>query len=227
MTSGPQPGWYADPAGAAHLRWWDGGRWTDRIVRDGVQTASPLPRGRVQGTASLFAEPVLLVQPGEADVVRTEDGRQVAVVQPVAGGGWARVPGLSRWGRHRLEVRDAEGAVQLLLTRARGEVVVERPGTGEAGRLVRDHAAAHLRYALASGGREVGSLGSAGAADEAAVLDAAGAEVACRTGSRVRITWPLPDPLGPLVVAAVLLAPVLLAPSQLGPSQSGPERPQG
>lgn len=222
MTSAPQPGWYADPAGVADLRWWDGARWTDGVVRDGVQTASPLPRGRVHGTGSLFTEPVLVVQPGEADVVRTEDGRQVAVVEPFAGGGWARVPGLSRWGRHRLEVRDDEGAVQLLLTRARGEVVVERSGTGEAGRLVRDHAAAHLRYALASGGREVGSLGPAGAADEAVVLDAAGVEVARRTGPRVLIAWPLPDPLGPLVVAAVLLAPSLLSPSLLGA-----ERPQG
>lgn len=208
MTSAPQPGWYADPAGVADLRWWDGGRWTDGVVRDGVQTASPLPRGRTH--TSLFTEPVLVVQPGEADVVRTEDGRQVAVVEPVAGGGWARVPGLSRWGRRRLEVRDDEGAVQLLLTRARGEVVVERPGTGEAGRLVRDRAAAPPRYALASGGREVGWLGPAGAGEEAVVLDAAGAEVAHRVGPRARIAWPLPDPLGPLVVAAVLLAPSLL-----------------
>ena len=46
---------------------------------------------------------------------------------------------------------------------------------------------------------------------EAAVLDAAGTEVARRSGPRVRVAWPLPDPLGPLVVAAVLLAPSLLA----------------
>ena len=37
------------------------------------------------------------------------------------------------------------------------------------------------------------------------------AEVARRSGPRVRVAWPLPDPLGPLVVAAVLLAPSLLA----------------
>ena len=26
----PQPGWYADPAGKAKLRWWDGSAWTDQ-----------------------------------------------------------------------------------------------------------------------------------------------------------------------------------------------------
>ena len=108
MTSAPQPGWYVDPAGVADLRWWDGGRWTDGVVRDGVQTASPLPPVRAQGDGSLFTEPVLVVQPGEADVVRTGDGRQVAVVEPVAGGAWARVPGLSRWGRDRPGRRSPE-----------------------------------------------------------------------------------------------------------------------
>ncbi|QWY84735.1 hypothetical protein SEA_YUNGMONEY_49 [Gordonia phage YungMoney] len=28
-TSGPPPGWYADPDGAAAQRWWDGREWTE------------------------------------------------------------------------------------------------------------------------------------------------------------------------------------------------------
>jgi hypothetical protein len=27
----PPPGWYPDPAGFRHLRWWDGYRWTDAV----------------------------------------------------------------------------------------------------------------------------------------------------------------------------------------------------
>lgn len=84
MTT-PQPGWYADPAGVFDLRWWDGTRWTDDVVRAGAQSTSPLPDGRgpvqtsadpqrvqqqVQragatvgtgGGGSLFTEPVLVV----------------------------------------------------------------------------------------------------------------------------------------------------------------------
>lgn len=85
MTSAPQPGWYTDPATMFDLRWWDGGQWTDAVVKDGVSTTSPLPDGRgpVQvstaaqvtdqvrrraglvpgpaGAGTLFTEPVLVV----------------------------------------------------------------------------------------------------------------------------------------------------------------------
>lgn len=84
MTT-PQPGWYADPATTFDLRWWDGGRWTDAVVKGGVQTTSPLPDGRTPvqvsstgyvkdqvqrragiaptaaGSGTLFTEPVLVV----------------------------------------------------------------------------------------------------------------------------------------------------------------------
>jgi hypothetical protein len=29
ITTGPPPGWYADPDGGSHKRWWDGTTWTE------------------------------------------------------------------------------------------------------------------------------------------------------------------------------------------------------
>jgi hypothetical protein len=31
----PVPGWYADPTRRFELRYWDGGRWTEHVGRDG------------------------------------------------------------------------------------------------------------------------------------------------------------------------------------------------
>jgi hypothetical protein len=35
-------GWRADPTGRADQRWWDGGRWTDAVVRDGHVDVDPV-----------------------------------------------------------------------------------------------------------------------------------------------------------------------------------------
>lgn len=35
----PVPGWYTDPADPTHLRYWDGGRWTDHRARSSAVTA--------------------------------------------------------------------------------------------------------------------------------------------------------------------------------------------
>lgn len=64
----PAPGWYPDPAGQSHYRWWDGDGWTEG-THDGEQPAFeaaaepswfvPEPVARIP----LFAEPVQPVQP--------------------------------------------------------------------------------------------------------------------------------------------------------------------
>jgi hypothetical protein len=204
MTSAPQPGWYADPARAADLRWWDGGRWTDAVVLGGVQRVSPLgaPRREQVVERSLLAEPVLVVdRDGDVRGVRAPDGRRLGSVV-----GRVRSGLLDRLRSTRLQVRDAAGEPQLLLTRApslgRAPLVVERPGGGEVGQLVQEAG----RYALVSAGRPVGALQVHGS--DVVVLDASGAEVARSTetvGERVvRVHGRLPDPLGPLAVAAAL-----------------------
>ncbi len=36
-------GWYADPLGAAEIRYWDGSEWTEHVSTGGVQSVAPLP----------------------------------------------------------------------------------------------------------------------------------------------------------------------------------------
>jgi hypothetical protein len=44
MTT-PQAGWYPDPSGTFHHRWWDGQKWTDQVAHNGQQTTSPVSAG--------------------------------------------------------------------------------------------------------------------------------------------------------------------------------------
>jgi hypothetical protein len=40
---GAAPGWYQDPTGHHHTRYWDGRRWTDRVGGTQVSTDPPEP----------------------------------------------------------------------------------------------------------------------------------------------------------------------------------------
>ena len=40
------PAWHPDPTGRYELRWWDGQRWTEAVLRGGVNSADPLAPGR-------------------------------------------------------------------------------------------------------------------------------------------------------------------------------------
>ena len=71
----PQPGWYTDPVGTFDLRWWDGGRWTDAVVSNGVPSTSPLPDGRGP------------VQVSDAARVQDQVRRQAGVSASASGGG--------------------------------------------------------------------------------------------------------------------------------------------
>ena len=78
-------GWYPDPTGTFHHRWWDGQQWTDQVSSNGQQSVSPLHPGAapvqasrpdklaaqtaragvepggVTGGGTVFTEPVLVV----------------------------------------------------------------------------------------------------------------------------------------------------------------------
>jgi uncharacterized protein YxjI len=81
-----QAGWYPDPTGTFHHRWWDGQKWTDAVASNGQQSTSPMQAGPgpvqastpqqlakqaeragltpgtvAAGGGSIFTEPVLVV----------------------------------------------------------------------------------------------------------------------------------------------------------------------
>ena len=272
MTN-PQPGWYADPVGTSDLRWWDGGRWTDAVVKDAVQSTSPLPDGRgpvqargaqvqpqatqtpgvtapgvtAQGVTArdrtatgssggtLFTEPVLVVNQKAKLIELTNEyavydraGTQLGSVVEVGQGALKKAARLltsvDQFLTHRLEVRDAAGTPQLLLTRpakvVRSRVVVERRGVGEVGQLVQENVFGKIRFGLHSGGRQVGSLNAQNwRAWDFQILDEGGTEVArikktfegvaktlftTADNYVVEIHRPLQDPLLSLVVASAL-----------------------
>ena len=45
-------GWYPDPTGTFHHRWWDGQKWTDNVASNGQQSVSPLDPGAAPVQAS-------------------------------------------------------------------------------------------------------------------------------------------------------------------------------
>lgn len=261
MTT-PQPGWYADPAGAFDLRWWDGIGWTDAVVRSGVQTQSPLPDGRgpvdagraaqperiadqlqrqagqahvMGGGGTLFTEPVLVVNQKTKIIELTNEyavfdqsARQIGSVVQIGQSGAKKVAraltSFDQFMTHKLEVRDAYGQPQLLLTRPaklmKSRIIVEKPGIGEIGQLVQENVFGHIRFGLHSGGRAVGSLKAQNwRAWDFQILDENDQEVArikktfegiaktlftTADNYVVTIHRPLQDPLQSLVVAAAL-----------------------
>lgn len=258
-TAAPQPGWYADPAARFDLRWWDGSRWTDSVVKGGVQSTSPLPDGRAPvqvsqpwqvkeqvqrqaglapvpgGSGTLFTEPVLVVNQKAKLIELTNEyavydqaGRPLGSVVEV---GQSRLKkavrfltSVDQFLTHRLEVRDAAGVPQLLLTRpakfVKSRVVVEKPGIGEIGQLVQENVFGRIRFGLHSAGRQVGSLNAQNwRAWDFSLQDESGIEVASikktfegvaktlfTTADNyvVQVHRPLQDPLLSLVVASAL-----------------------
>src|SRR5215472_15459011 len=54
----PTEGWYPDPAAGGSLRWWDGGRWTDRVrPRPTTVPSAPASRGSAGSPSSVVAGP--------------------------------------------------------------------------------------------------------------------------------------------------------------------------
>ena len=241
--------WYPDPMGRYEVRYWNGEAWTEHVSRGGVAAIDPLDGtpavpgdapgavGTAVGGAigSIFTEPVLVVNQKAKLMELTnqyavfdQQGRQVGSVNQI-GQSTAKkilraVSSLDQFMTHRLEVRDAAGQVQLLLTRPRkmfkSTVVVEDAAGQEIGRIVQENMIGKIHFALESGGQTLGAIKAENwRAWNFRIEDAGGNEVA-----RITKTWEglaktlfttadnyvvhihtqLPQPLLALVVASAL-----------------------
>jgi uncharacterized protein YxjI len=205
----------------------------DYVKRQVQEQAGVSPR--YAGGGTLFTEPVLvvnqkakLIELTNEYAVYSQNGQQIGSVVEVGQSGLKKaarfLTSFDQFMTHKLEVRDASGTPQMLLTRpaklAKSRVVVEVPGRGEIGQLVQENVFGKIRFGMHSGGRTVGSLNAQNwRAWDFQVLDESGQEVA-----RIKKTWeglaktvfttadnyvvqihrPLEDPLRSLVVAAAL-----------------------
>ena len=143
----------------------------DRLRRQ-VQEQAGVP-GNAPGGGSLFTEPVLVVNQKTKIVELTNEyavfdqhGAQIGAVVEVGQSGVKKavrfLSSLDQYMTHKLEVRDARGEVQLLLTRPakvmKSRVLVQRPNGEAVGELVQENVFGKIRFGMVAGGRSVGSL---------------------------------------------------------------------
>jgi uncharacterized protein YxjI len=240
-------GWYTDPHGTPNLlRYWDGSQWTEH-THAGRPGQAPPPQAQVPpqqqtrtaaagtGAGTLFSEPVLVVNQktklieltNEYSVFDQHGDRLGSVVQ--VGQSTARkvlrfVSSVDQYLPVRLEVRDASGRPQLLLTRPakfiKSKVIVQRPDGGPLGEIVQQNAIGKINFSLEANGQKIGAIKAENwRAWNFAIVDHTDTEVA-----RITKTWEglaktmfttadnyvlqihrqLPDPLLSMVVASAL-----------------------
>jgi scramblase len=149
---------------------------------------------------TLFTEPVIVVNQKTKLVELTNEyrvfdqhGQTLGTVVETGQSGLRKVlrfaTKLDQYLTHRLEIRDANGEVQLLLTRpakiVKSRMIVARPDHALVGEIVQQNALGKINFSLNAGGRQVGTLKAENwRAWNFAVLDHAGTEVA-----RITKTW--------------------------------------
>ena len=152
------------------------------------------------GTGTFLDEPILVVNQKAKLIELTneyavfdQNGKQLGSVVQVGQSAVRKVlrfvSSVDQFLTHRLEVRDANGQPQLLLTRPaklfKSTVVVSRPDGSEVGRIVQENMVGKIRFGLESGGQRVGGINAENwRAWNFSITDAGGAEVA-----RITKTW--------------------------------------
>lgn len=197
------------------------------------QQAGVAPGG--PGGGSLFTEPVLVVNQKAKLIEVTNEygvfdqhgntiGTVVQVGQSTAKKVLRVVSSLDQYMTHKLEIRDAYGQPQLILTRPakiiKSKVIVQRPDGSPVGEIVQQNAIGKINFAMMVNGQRIGAIKAENwRAWNFAIVDHADTEVA-----RITKTWEglaktmftsadnyvlqihhqLPDPLLSLVVATAL-----------------------
>ncbi|MEV6564756.1 phospholipid scramblase-related protein [Streptomyces kronopolitis] len=197
------------------------------------QQAGVAPGG--PGGGSLFTEPVLVVNQKAKLIEVTNEygvfdqhgntvGTVVQVGQSTAKKVLRVVSSLDQYMTHKLEIRDAYGQPQLVLTRPakilKSKVIVQRPDGSPVGEIVQQNAIGKINFAMMVNGQQIGAIRAENwRAWNFAIVDHADTEVA-----RITKTWEglaktmfttadnyvlqihhqLPDPLLSLVVATAL-----------------------
>ncbi|AJT62635.1 phospholipid scramblase-related protein [Streptomyces chattanoogensis] len=205
----------------------------DRVPYPGGPQGGATPVGPGGGT--LFTEPVLVVNQKARLIEVTNEygvfdqhgnslGTVVQVGQSAAKKVLRVVSGLDQHMTHKLEIRDADGQPQLVLTRPakilRSKVLVARPDGQPVGEIVQQNAIGKINFSMTANGQGIGAIKAENwRAWNFAIADHTDTEVA-----RITKTWeglartmfttadnyvlqvhrPLPDPLLSLVVAAAL-----------------------
>ena len=211
------------------------------------QAAGPDPRVQRQvqqqagvagggpGGGSLFTEPVLVVNQKAKLIevtneykVMDQNGNQIGSVMEVGQSTLKKVArfvsSLDQFMTHRLEIRDAYGQPQLVLTRPakvfKSKVLVSRPDGSPVGEIVQENMIGKINFAMNVDGQKVGAIKAENwRAWNFAIVDHAENEVARITKTWeglaktmfttadnyvLQIHYQLPEPLLSLVVATAL-----------------------
>ncbi|MFI1301968.1 phospholipid scramblase-related protein [Streptomyces sioyaensis] len=203
------------------------------VQRQVQQQAGVAPGG--PGGGSLFTEPVLVVNQ-KAKLIEVSNeysvfdqhgntiGTVVQVGQSTAKKVLRVVSSLDQYMTHKLEIRDAYGQPQLVLTRPakilKSKVIVQRPDGSPVGEIVQQNAIGKINFGMMVNGQQIGAIKAENwRAWNFAIVDHADTEIA-----RITKTWEglaktmftsadnyvlqihhqLPDPLLSLVVATAL-----------------------
>ncbi|WP_031094690.1 phospholipid scramblase-related protein [Streptomyces sp. NRRL S-15] len=197
--------------------------------------AQAVPQQGAPGGGSLFNQQVLVVNQKAKLIELTNEysvfdqqGNTVGSVAQVGRSGLRKVlrfvSSIDQYLTHRLEIRDAYGQPQLLLTRPakfiKSRVVVQRPDGQPVGEIVQQNAIGKINFAMTVDGRQVGTIKAENwRAWNFAIVDHSGAEIARITKTWeglaktmfttadnyvLQIHFQLPEPLLSLVVATAL-----------------------
>ncbi|MEU8472047.1 phospholipid scramblase-related protein [Streptomyces sp. NPDC029006] len=207
---------------------------TDSKVQRQVQRQAGVTAGG-PGGGTLFTEPVLvvnqkakLIELTNEYTVMDQNGHRLGSVTQVGQGVLKKilrfVSSLDQFMTHKLEIRDAYGQPQLLLTRPakifKSRVIVTRPDGSPVGEIVQKNMIGKINFAMTADGRQIGAIKAENwRAWNFAIVDHADNEVARITKTWeglaktlfttadnyvLQIHYQLPEPLLSLVVATAL-----------------------